>query len=254
MPCPGPQTSGCPCERPHPPPPWPVGPRGLRQARPSPGSCLLDSSSPSRRWGRNWPLTASALHPQVQDAVKCRVVDRQEEGNGDSGGSFQNGHAQLMVGLGAGTQAAPARPPAGTCARPQLPVRRTSEPSLRLGSHGGESPSLGAWTGSRDEGDGRGWCLPRAHPLVPAMPFVQTPCSGYPAIRRTAAAICRASTPPVARPLTPSPALSLCTVTSPKDLTLVLLCYTHCPVSGTAHPCLLLLPTLQVSPPPGSLP
>lgn len=35
---------------------------------------------------------------QVQDAVKCRVVDRQEEGNGDSGGSFQNGHAQLMVG------------------------------------------------------------------------------------------------------------------------------------------------------------
>lgn len=36
---------------------------------------------------------------QVQDAVKCRVVDRQEEGNGDSGGSFQNGHAQLMVGL-----------------------------------------------------------------------------------------------------------------------------------------------------------
>ncbi|OWK04192.1 hypothetical protein Celaphus_00016154 [Cervus elaphus hippelaphus] len=97
VPCSGPQTSGCPCERPHPPPPWPVGPRGLRQARPSPGSCLLDSSSPSRRWGRNWPLTASALHPQVQDAVKCRVVDRQEEGNGDSGGSFQNGHAQLMT-------------------------------------------------------------------------------------------------------------------------------------------------------------
>ena len=54
-------------------------------------------------------MTASALHLQVQDAVKCRVVDRQEEGNGDSGGSFQNGHAQLMVGLGAGTQA-PRRP------------------------------------------------------------------------------------------------------------------------------------------------
>lgn len=34
---------------------------------------------------------------QVQEAVKCRVVDRQEDGNGDSGGSFQNGHAQLMV-------------------------------------------------------------------------------------------------------------------------------------------------------------
>lgn len=47
--------------------------------------------------------------PQVQDAVKCRVVDRQEEGNGDSGGSFQNGHAQLMVGLGAGDAAAPER-------------------------------------------------------------------------------------------------------------------------------------------------
>lgn len=34
---------------------------------------------------------------QVQEAVKCRVVDRQEDANGDSGGSFQNGHAQLMV-------------------------------------------------------------------------------------------------------------------------------------------------------------
>lgn len=51
--------------------------------------------------GRPWlPANISPL-PQVQDAVKCRVVDRQEEGNGDSGGSFQNGHAQLMVGLGA---------------------------------------------------------------------------------------------------------------------------------------------------------
>uniref|UniRef100_A0A2K5JC05 Adhesion G protein-coupled receptor B1 n=1 Tax=Colobus angolensis palliatus TaxID=336983 RepID=A0A2K5JC05_COLAP len=40
------------------------------------------------------------LRREVQDAVKCRVVDRQEEGNGDSGGSFQNGHAQLMVGFG----------------------------------------------------------------------------------------------------------------------------------------------------------
>ncbi|XP_048452140.1 adhesion G protein-coupled receptor B1 [Rhincodon typus] len=37
------------------------------------------------------------LRREVQDAVKCRVVDRQEEGNGDSGGSFQNGHAQLMT-------------------------------------------------------------------------------------------------------------------------------------------------------------
>lgn len=36
---------------------------------------------------------------QVQQAVKCRVVDRQEDVNGDSGGSFQNGHAQLMVWL-----------------------------------------------------------------------------------------------------------------------------------------------------------
>uniref|UniRef100_A0A671L343 Brain-specific angiogenesis inhibitor 1-like n=1 Tax=Sinocyclocheilus anshuiensis TaxID=1608454 RepID=A0A671L343_9TELE len=33
----------------------------------------------------------------VQEAVKCRVVDRQEDGNGDSNGSFQNGHAQLMT-------------------------------------------------------------------------------------------------------------------------------------------------------------
>ncbi|KAM9197976.1 adhesion G protein-coupled receptor B1, partial [Dugong dugon] len=37
------------------------------------------------------------LRREVQDAVKCRVVDRQEEGHGDSGGSFQNGHAQLMT-------------------------------------------------------------------------------------------------------------------------------------------------------------
>lgn len=48
-----------------------------------------------------WGLDSADTLPlfQVQDAVKCRVVDRQEEGNGDSGGSFQNGHAQLMVGL-----------------------------------------------------------------------------------------------------------------------------------------------------------
>nr|XP_033791104.1 adhesion G protein-coupled receptor B1 isoform X2 [Geotrypetes seraphini] len=37
------------------------------------------------------------LRREVQDAVKCRAVDRQEEGNGDSGSSFQNGHAQLMT-------------------------------------------------------------------------------------------------------------------------------------------------------------
>ncbi|XP_073728456.1 adhesion G protein-coupled receptor B1 isoform X10 [Misgurnus anguillicaudatus] len=37
------------------------------------------------------------LRREVQEAVKCRVVDRQEDGNGDSGGSFQNGHAQLMT-------------------------------------------------------------------------------------------------------------------------------------------------------------
>ncbi|XP_056290433.1 adhesion G protein-coupled receptor B1 isoform X3 [Pseudoliparis swirei] len=37
------------------------------------------------------------LRREVQQAVKCRVVDRQEDVNGDSGGSFQNGHAQLMT-------------------------------------------------------------------------------------------------------------------------------------------------------------
>uniref|UniRef100_A0A4W4HIV7 Adhesion G protein-coupled receptor B1 n=1 Tax=Electrophorus electricus TaxID=8005 RepID=A0A4W4HIV7_ELEEL len=37
------------------------------------------------------------LRREVQEAVKCRVVDRQEDGNGDSAGSFQNGHAQLMT-------------------------------------------------------------------------------------------------------------------------------------------------------------
>ncbi|XP_068616631.1 adhesion G protein-coupled receptor B1 [Brachionichthys hirsutus] len=37
------------------------------------------------------------LRREVQEAVKCRVVERQEDANGDSGGSFQNGHAQLMT-------------------------------------------------------------------------------------------------------------------------------------------------------------
>uniref|UniRef100_A0A671Q6I8 Brain-specific angiogenesis inhibitor 1-like n=1 Tax=Sinocyclocheilus anshuiensis TaxID=1608454 RepID=A0A671Q6I8_9TELE len=37
------------------------------------------------------------LRREVQEAVKCRVVDHQEDGNGNSGGSFQNGHAQLMT-------------------------------------------------------------------------------------------------------------------------------------------------------------
>ncbi|XP_055083666.1 adhesion G protein-coupled receptor B1-like isoform X1 [Periophthalmus magnuspinnatus] len=37
------------------------------------------------------------LRREVQEAVKCRVVDRQDDTNGDSGGSFQNGHAQLMT-------------------------------------------------------------------------------------------------------------------------------------------------------------
>uniref|UniRef100_H2UVL1 Adhesion G protein-coupled receptor B1 n=1 Tax=Takifugu rubripes TaxID=31033 RepID=H2UVL1_TAKRU len=37
------------------------------------------------------------LRREVQEAVKCRVVERQEDTNGDSGGSFQNGHAQLMT-------------------------------------------------------------------------------------------------------------------------------------------------------------
>ncbi|XP_053736524.1 adhesion G protein-coupled receptor B1-like isoform X2 [Synchiropus splendidus] len=37
------------------------------------------------------------LRREVQEAVKCRVVDRQEDTNGDSGGSFQNGHAQIVT-------------------------------------------------------------------------------------------------------------------------------------------------------------
>ncbi|XP_051520030.1 adhesion G protein-coupled receptor B1-like [Myxocyprinus asiaticus] len=36
------------------------------------------------------------LRREVQDAVKCRVVDRKDDGNGDSGSSLQNGHTQLM--------------------------------------------------------------------------------------------------------------------------------------------------------------
>ncbi|TRY56581.1 hypothetical protein DNTS_008409, partial [Danionella cerebrum] len=36
------------------------------------------------------------LRREVQEAVKCRVVDRKDDGNGDSGSSLQNGHPQLM--------------------------------------------------------------------------------------------------------------------------------------------------------------
>ncbi|XP_051526701.1 adhesion G protein-coupled receptor B1-like [Myxocyprinus asiaticus] len=36
------------------------------------------------------------LRREVQDTVKCRVVDRKDDGNGDSGSSLQNGHTQLM--------------------------------------------------------------------------------------------------------------------------------------------------------------
>ncbi|ERE86183.1 brain-specific angiogeneis inhibitor 1 [Cricetulus griseus] len=53
--------------------------------------------SPRVFWRLQDQLTESRHFGKVQDAVKCRVVDRQEEGNGDSGGSFQNGHAQLMT-------------------------------------------------------------------------------------------------------------------------------------------------------------
>uniref|UniRef100_A0A672LZB5 Adhesion G protein-coupled receptor B1 n=1 Tax=Sinocyclocheilus grahami TaxID=75366 RepID=A0A672LZB5_SINGR len=37
------------------------------------------------------------LRREVQEAVKCRVVDRKDDGNGDSGNSLQNGHTQLVV-------------------------------------------------------------------------------------------------------------------------------------------------------------
>ncbi|XP_077053664.1 adhesion G protein-coupled receptor B1-like [Siphateles boraxobius] len=36
------------------------------------------------------------LRREVQEAVKCRVVDRKDDGNGDSGSSLQNAHTQLM--------------------------------------------------------------------------------------------------------------------------------------------------------------
>lgn len=73
----------------------------LALAAPHRDTTLRSFPSPSqhRSGAQSALLTTSALPSQVQDAVKCRVVDRQEEGNGDSGGSFQNGHAQLMVGL-----------------------------------------------------------------------------------------------------------------------------------------------------------
>uniref|UniRef100_A0A8C6MJ94 Adhesion G protein-coupled receptor B1b n=1 Tax=Nothobranchius furzeri TaxID=105023 RepID=A0A8C6MJ94_NOTFU len=37
------------------------------------------------------------LRREVQEAVKCRVVDRKDDGNGDSGSSHHNGHPQHMT-------------------------------------------------------------------------------------------------------------------------------------------------------------
>ena len=42
-------------------------------------------------------LIVDLLSLQVQEAVKCRVVDRKDDGNGDSGSSLQNGHSQHVV-------------------------------------------------------------------------------------------------------------------------------------------------------------
>uniref|UniRef100_A0A3B5MS61 Adhesion G protein-coupled receptor B1b n=1 Tax=Xiphophorus couchianus TaxID=32473 RepID=A0A3B5MS61_9TELE len=39
------------------------------------------------------------LRREVQEAVKCRVVDRKDDGNGDSGSSHHNGHPQHMVNI-----------------------------------------------------------------------------------------------------------------------------------------------------------
>uniref|UniRef100_A0AAQ4PZZ8 Adhesion G protein-coupled receptor B1b n=1 Tax=Gasterosteus aculeatus aculeatus TaxID=481459 RepID=A0AAQ4PZZ8_GASAC len=37
------------------------------------------------------------LRREVQEAVKCRVVDRKDDGSGNSGSSHHNGHSQIMV-------------------------------------------------------------------------------------------------------------------------------------------------------------
>uniref|UniRef100_A0A4X1SGF9 Adhesion G protein-coupled receptor B1 n=1 Tax=Sus scrofa TaxID=9823 RepID=A0A4X1SGF9_PIG len=86
------------------------------------------------------------LRREVQDAVKCRVVDRQEEGNGDSGGSLQNGHAQLMVGLLWAS-------PLASLAGPPSPVRGWGTEARR-----GETPRPGAGgeQGQADEWAGAG--------------------------------------------------------------------------------------------------
>uniref|UniRef100_A0A3B4G0D2 Brain-specific angiogenesis inhibitor 1-like n=1 Tax=Pundamilia nyererei TaxID=303518 RepID=A0A3B4G0D2_9CICH len=56
------------------------------------------------------------LRREVQEAVKCRVVDRKDDGNGDSGSSLHNGHTQHMVNFLAYLSLALKMPP------PQMPL------------------------------------------------------------------------------------------------------------------------------------
>ena len=60
-------------------------------------TCFLRFYMLHQRWFKCICLNPFTLTNQVQEAVKCRVVDRKDDGNGDSGSSHHNGHSQHMV-------------------------------------------------------------------------------------------------------------------------------------------------------------
>ncbi|XP_018621450.2 adhesion G protein-coupled receptor B1-like isoform X1 [Scleropages formosus] len=62
------------------------------------------------------------LRREVQEAVKCRVVDRKDDGNGDSSGSHKNGHTQLV------SKDSDTASVSGTLKRPMLPAEEKSAP------------------------------------------------------------------------------------------------------------------------------
>ncbi|XP_048850381.1 adhesion G protein-coupled receptor B1-like isoform X2 [Brienomyrus brachyistius] len=62
------------------------------------------------------------LRREVQEAVKCRVVDRKDDGNGDGSGSHKNGHTQLM------SKESDTQSTTGTLKRPMPPSDEKSAP------------------------------------------------------------------------------------------------------------------------------
>ncbi|KAF4100973.1 hypothetical protein G5714_019169 [Onychostoma macrolepis] len=76
------------------------------------------------------------LRREVQEAVKCRVVDRKDDGNGDSGNSLQNGHTQLVSDFEKDADSNRPAPPRRRC-----PLHRCPCPSARISTPFRPNPS-----------------------------------------------------------------------------------------------------------------